>query len=108
MEDMGKRSRLRRGHARAASSYYGAVTSTSDGGVMLCVGVDFGTSNSSAAVYDGSALRLLPLDREASDPCVMRSLVYIERSGDVWLGQSPLSRYLGQKPGRALRYEVRG
>ena len=29
---------------------------------MLCVGVDFGTSNSSAAVYDGSSIRLLPLD----------------------------------------------
>jgi hypothetical chaperone protein len=73
---------------------------------MLCVGVDFGTSNSSAAVYDGSAIRLLPLDREASDPCVMRSLVYIERSGDVWFGQSALSRYLEQNTGRAVRYEM--
>ena len=73
---------------------------------MLCVGVDFGTSNSSAAVYDGNVIRLLPLDREASDPCVMRSLVYIERSGDVWFGQSALSRYLEQNTGRAVRYEM--
>src|SRR4029453_13657690 len=91
---------------RSTSSHDGAVTSTSDGGVMLCVGVDFGTSNSSAAVYDGNLIRLLPLDREASDPCVMRSLVYIERSGDVWFGQSALSRYLEQNTGRAVRYEM--
>jgi hypothetical chaperone protein len=73
---------------------------------MLCVGVDFGTSNSSAAVYDGSVIRLLPLDREAGDPCVMRSLVYIERSGDVWFGQTALSRYLEQNTGRAVHYEM--
>jgi hypothetical chaperone protein len=73
---------------------------------MLCVGVDFGTSNSSAAVYDGRALHLLPLDPEASDPHVMRSLVYIERSGDVWFGQSALSRYLEQNTGRAVHYEM--
>jgi hypothetical chaperone protein len=72
---------------------------------MLCVGIDFGTSNSSAAVYDGSVIRLLPLDHEGSDPCVMRSLVYIERSGDVWFGQTALSRYLEQNTGRAVRYE---
>jgi hypothetical chaperone protein len=73
---------------------------------MLWVGVDFGTSNSSAAVYDGSSIRLLPLDQAASDPCVMRSLVYIERSGDVWFGQNALSRYLEQNTGRVVRYEM--
>jgi hypothetical chaperone protein len=73
---------------------------------MLCVGVDFGTSNSSAAVYDSRVIRLLPLDHAASDPCVMRSLVYIERSGDVWFGQSALSRYLEQNTGRAVHYEM--
>jgi hypothetical chaperone protein len=73
---------------------------------MLCVGVDFGTSNSSAAVYDGHSIHLLPLDREAADPCVMRSLVYIERSGNVWCGQTALSRYLEQNTGRAVHYEM--
>jgi hypothetical chaperone protein len=73
---------------------------------MLCVGIDFGTSNSSAAAYDGRSIRLLPLDREAADPCVMRSLVYIERSGDVWFGQHALSRYLEQNTGRAIHYEM--
>jgi hypothetical chaperone protein len=74
---------------------------------MLCVGVDFGTSNSSVAVHDGRTVRLLPLDDEASDPCVMRSLIYIERSGDVWFGQTALSHYLEQNTGRAVHYEMR-
>lgn len=69
---------------------------------MLCVGVDFGTSNSSAAVYDGRIIHLLPLDPEAFDPCVMRSFVYIERSGTVWFGHNALSRYLEQNTGRAV------
>jgi hypothetical chaperone protein len=73
---------------------------------MLCVGIDFGTSNSSAAVYDGRSIHLLPLDHAASDPCVMRSLVYIERSGDIWCGQTALSRYLEQNTGRAVHYEM--
>jgi hypothetical chaperone protein len=73
---------------------------------MLCVGVDFGTSNSSAAVYDGRSVRLLPLDHAASDPGVVRSLIYIERSGDVWYGQSALARYLEQNTGRAVHYEM--
>jgi hypothetical chaperone protein len=50
---------------------------------MLSVGVDFGTSNSSAAVFDGATIRLLPIDTSATDPRVMRSLVYIERTGEV-------------------------
>jgi hypothetical chaperone protein len=73
---------------------------------MLSVGVDFGTSNSSAAVYDGRSIHLLPLDRAAADPRVMRSLIYLERSGDVWCGQAALSRYLEQNTGRAVHYEM--
>src|SRR5687768_6202300 len=91
---------------RSVSSSAGAGTTTTAGGVMLCVGVDFGTSNSSAAVYDGSTIHLLPLDHAAVDPRVMRSLVYIERSGDVWCGQTALSRYLEQSTGRAVHYEM--
>ena len=29
---------------------------------MLSIGIDFGTSNSSVAAYDGQTVRLLPLD----------------------------------------------
>jgi hypothetical chaperone protein len=74
---------------------------------MLSIGIDFGTSNSSAAVYDGDRVRLLDLDPGAPDPRVMRSLVYIERSGEVSYGAEALRRYLEQNTGRPVRYELR-
>lgn len=74
---------------------------------MLSVGIDFGTSNSSVAVYDGQSVSLLPLDPAAPNPRVMRSLIYIERSGQIWYGQTALDRYLEQNTGRAVRYEMR-
>jgi hypothetical chaperone protein len=74
---------------------------------MLRVGIDFGTSNSSAAVYDGHGLRLLDLDADAPDPRVMKSLVYFERSGSLHFGRAALDTYLVQNTGRAVKYEMR-
>jgi hypothetical chaperone protein len=74
---------------------------------MLSVGVDFGTSNSSAAVFDGATIRLLPIDASAADPRVMRSLVYIERTGEVSFGKEALGLYLQQNTGRPVKYEMR-
>jgi hypothetical chaperone protein len=74
---------------------------------MLSVGIDFGTSNSSVAVYDGASTRLLSLDPAARDPRIMRSLIYIERSGGITYGQRALDLYLEQNTGRAVRYEMR-
>ncbi|HLF80022.1 MAG TPA: Hsp70 family protein, partial [Dehalococcoidia bacterium] len=74
---------------------------------MLSIGVDFGTSNSSVAVYDGTHLRLLDVDPQAPDPRVMRSLIYFERSGEMHFGRRALSSYLEQNTGRPVRYEMR-
>ena len=74
---------------------------------MLRVGIDFGTSNSSVAVYDGSDIRLLDLDPMAPDPRVMKSLVYFERTGELHFGRAALDTYLVQNTGRAVRYEMR-
>ena len=79
---------------------------------MLSIGIDFGTSNSSVAVYDtsGGAVRLLPLDASASsgrDPRVMRSLLYITRAGEIVAGQRALDLYTEQNTGREVRLERR-
>jgi hypothetical chaperone protein len=74
---------------------------------MLSVGIDFGTSNSSVAVNDGVATRLLPLDPAAADPRVMRSLIYIDRAGAISFGQQALDLYLEQNTGRIVKYEMR-
>ncbi|MPZ48064.1 MAG: hypothetical protein GEU75_01920 [Dehalococcoidia bacterium] len=74
---------------------------------MLSVGIDFGTTNSSVAVYDGASVRLLPIDPEGRNPHVMRSLIYIDRTGSISYGEKALDLYLEQNTGRAVRYEMR-
>jgi len=74
---------------------------------MVSIGIDFGTSNSSVAVYDGRRTRLLELDHGARDPRVMRSLLYITREGDVIAGQGALAMYTEQNTGREVRLERR-
>ncbi len=94
---------------------------------MLSIGIDFGTSNSSVAVFDpsaslragtsgspstslragGQAVRLLELDLHARDPRVMRSLLYIPRDGEIVAGQRALDMYTEQNTGREVRMERR-
>ena len=74
---------------------------------MLSIGIDFGTSNSSVAVFDGQAVRLLALDRHARDPRVMRSLLYITREGEIVAGQRALDLYTEQNTGREVKMERR-
>ncbi|MCH8066652.1 MAG: Hsp70 family protein, partial [Chloroflexi bacterium] len=78
---------------------------------MLSIGIDFGTSNSSVAAYDpsagGNAVRLLPIDARASDPRVMRSLLYIPRDGEIVAGQRALDLYTEQNTGREVKMERR-
>jgi hypothetical chaperone protein len=59
------------------------------------------------AVYDGASTRLLLLDPTGRDPRVMRSLIYIQRSGDISFGQRALDFYLEQNTGRRVQYEMR-
>lgn len=80
---------------------------------MLSIGIDFGTSNSSVAVYDHAAplkagrrtVKLLDLDVRAKDPRVMRSLLYIPRDGAIVSGQQALNLYTEQNTGREVRME---
>ncbi len=72
---------------------------------MLSIGIDFGTSNSSVAVYDGRAVRVLALDPHARDPRVLRSLLYITREGEEVAGQRALDLYSEQNTGREVKLE---
>ena len=73
----------------------------------LSVGLDFGTSNSSAAVYDGERVTIVPLDPAAQDVTVMRTLLYLARTGGELYGQAALDTYIQQNAGRPVKLERR-
>ena len=75
------------------------------------VGLDFGTSNSSAAVYSAGKVTPLPIERLGSNPAVLRTLLYIPRErGDsdaVLVGQEAIETYAHQNTGRPVRYALK-
>lgn len=73
----------------------------------LRVGLDFGTTNSSAAIFDGERVQVIPLDPGAPDPDVMRTLLYLSREGERFYGQAALDRYMQQNIGRPVKLERR-
>ena len=67
------------------------------------VGIDFGTTNSGVGLFDGERLRILPVDPQSKDAGVARTLLYISRDGQVYVGQSAIDLYYEQNIGRARR-----
>jgi hypothetical chaperone protein len=69
------------------------------------VGLDFGTTNSSAAIYDGRQLRLLPLDPVNSTPSILRSTLFMTREGAAYIGREAINRFTEGNVGREIEYE---
>ncbi len=70
------------------------------------VGLDFGTTNSSAALYDGSRLTLLPLDpANGSSPSILRSTLFMTREGAAYIGREAINRFTEGNVGREVEYE---
>ena len=63
------------------------------------IGVDFGTSNSAAAVYDGERIHLIPLEETA---VVMPSATYIDKELKITTGQAAINRYVESNMGRTV------
>ena len=70
----------------------------------MIVGMDFGTTNTGAALFDGKRVRLLPLDPLSQTPEVCRSAIYMSRTGDYYYGSQAMSLYFNQNIGRPTRY----
>jgi hypothetical chaperone protein len=73
------------------------------------IGLDFGTTNSGAATFDGGRVHVFPLDRSAKrsrqnsashDPTVIRSTLYITRDHELFIGQEAVETYYRQNIGR--------
>ena len=64
------------------------------------IGLDFGTTNSGAAAFDGQRVRLFPLDPASHDPTVIRSTLYVTRDHQVFIGREAIDTYYRQNVGR--------
>jgi hypothetical chaperone protein len=71
------------------------------------VGLDFGTTNSSAAVVVGGRVQMLALDPVNSAPTIMRSALFITRDGTPFIGREAINRFTEANVGREIVYEQR-
>ena len=75
----------------------------------LGVGIDFGTTNSAAAVFDGERVTLVPLETGAAgsqasehDGEIMPSATYIDRGLQTCTGREAIRRYIDDNTGRKV------
>jgi hypothetical chaperone protein len=73
--------------------------------VVMRVGLDFGTTNSSAGIYDGSKLTLLPIDPVNSSKTILRSTLFMTREGAPFIGREAINRFTEGNVGREIEYE---
>jgi len=72
--------------------------------MSLKAGIDFGTSNSGVAVYDGQRVQLLPVDPKNVLPEVIKTVLYITRDYRTYLGQEAVETYYRDNVNRQRRY----
>lgn len=71
---------------------------------MIKVGIDFGTSNSGVAVYDGQRVTVLPVDGKNVQPEVVKTVLYITREHRATIGQEAVEMYYRDNINRQRRF----
>lgn len=69
------------------------------GNTRLAVGVDYGTSNSAVALYDGERVHFVALE---GNQTVMPSATYIDNEFKITTGQSAIDAYIASNTGRTV------
>ncbi len=69
------------------------------------LGIDFGTTNSAVACYDGRTLSRWVLDASNDNPHVLPSLLYINRAQESRVGLAAAAEYLSVETGRPVKWE---
>lgn len=72
--------------------------------MSIKVGLDFGTSNSGIAVYDGHRVTILPIDGQNVQPEVVKTLLYITRDYQAYIGQEAVELYYRDNVNRQRRF----
>ena len=70
-------------------------------------GIDFGTTNSAIAFFDGQELHRPIVDPGSENPLVLPSLLYIDRQQQATAGLAAAREYLNHETGRRARWEKR-
>ena len=70
---------------------------------MIGIGLDFGTTNSTLAVWEADRITYIDLDAAAANPKIMPSALYLDRSMGRSVGTAAIDRYLGDNRGRIVR-----
>jgi hypothetical chaperone protein len=71
----------------------------------MIIGMDFGTTNSGIAAYDGREVTVLPLDPSAPNPRVARTAIYITNEQAVTIGRAAVDLYFAHNIGRPVRMQ---
>jgi hypothetical chaperone protein len=72
--------------------------------MSLKAGIDFGTSNSGVAVYDGAHVHVLPLDQQNVLPEVVKTILYITKDYKHYIGQDAVELYYKHNVNRMRRF----
>jgi hypothetical chaperone protein len=59
-------------------------------------GLDFGTTNTGAAVFDGRTLNPRPIDPSSDNPAICRTAMYFTRDGHCFCGRDAIHRYFSR------------
>lgn len=68
------------------------------------VGIDFGTSNSGVAVFDGQQVHLLPVDPKNVIPQVIKTVLYVTKDYRTFIGQEAVENYYRDNVNRQRRF----
>ena len=72
--------------------------------MTLKVGIDFGTSNSGVAIYKDGKVHVLPIDRQNVQPEVVKTVLYITRESQPYIGQEAIAQYYRNSVNRQRRF----
>jgi hypothetical chaperone protein len=71
----------------------------------LIIGMDFGTTNSGIAAFDGQRLQLIPIDPASQNSSVARTALYITNDREVYIGRGAIDTYYAQNLNRPVSIE---
>lgn len=72
--------------------------------MSIKIGLDFGTSNSGVAIYDGQCVTVLPVDRQNVQPEVVKTVLYVTRDYNAYIGQEAVELYYRDNINRQRRF----